>query len=232
MKKKTIFLIVSVVIIVIIIFTILLNATGKLTNFRTFFEVYRTYLSSDVEHQVILFETILGGICAGTVTFLSLFITILHENKKDRLFWERERRKDKQERLLSVRPLLNLESKAVSVIRNGNETGAKDFVNIGKGQYHQYATIKMSNNGYGKCKRITLDGRACSISQLDIEEIKELNIYFFGLDNDGAAETNFQMVFGYQNIFGNSYLQIFECYLKGKELEIEIGEPLLKEGEE
>ncbi len=78
-----------------------------------------------------------------------------------------------------------------------------------------------------------LDGRECSISQLDKDQEEELNIFFKGLE-DEINDKNFEVIFVYDDIFGNSYLQQFGCYLKSeaKELDIEIGEPLLRKGEE
>lgn len=211
----------------------ILYGTGIWRDIQNFFTNYVTYINGDIERQAKLFENIIGGLCAGGVTFGALFITILHENKKDRIFWERERQKDREERLLSVRPFLNIEVKSVSVVRMGKCDEEKDFVKIGHGMKFQYAHILLANHGYGKCRKIMLDGHECSISQLDKDQEEALNIFFIGLE-DETNEKNFDVIFVYDDIFGNSYLQQFGCYLKSeaKELEIEIGEPLLRKGEE
>lgn len=220
-------------IIVIVALGGMLYSTGIWSDFQIFFTDYATYINGDIERQAKLFENVIGGLCTGGVTFGALFITILHENKKDRIFWERERQKDREERLLSVRPFLNIEVKSVSVVRTGKCDEEKDFVEIGQGTKYQYAHILLSNHGYGKCRKIMLDGRECSISQLDKDQEEELNIFFKGLE-DEINDKNFEVIFVYDDIFGNSYLQQFGCYLKSeaKELDIEIGEPLLRKGEE
>lgn len=194
-------------------------------------EDYIKFINTDIEHKANFFESIIGGICAGVVTFGALFITILHENKKNRIFWEREREKEKEDRLLAVRPFLDIEVKTVSSIRAEKIIKDKDYVIIGNGIQFQYAHIVLSNNGYGKCKGIELDGHKCSVYQLDIEDKRELDIYFIGVEN---CEVTFLMNFCYKDIFGNSYSQQFTCHLKSKskELNIEISEQLLKRGEE
>jgi len=209
----------------------ILYRTGTVRKFSVFLVDYIKFVNTDMEHQAKLLESIIGGICAGAVTFGALFITILHENKKDRIFWEREREKEKEDRLLAVRPFLNIEVTSVSSTRTEKIDKDKDYVMIGEGIQFQYAHIVLSNNGYGKCKGIELDGHKCSVYQLDIEGKRELDVYFIGIGND---EVPFPLIFCYKDIFGNSYLQQFTCHLKSgsKELNIEIGEPLLKRGEE
>lgn len=228
MKRKKIIYIVGSFIFIFVI-GVILYRTGIIREFSTFLEDYIKYINADMERQAKLLESIIGGICAGVVTFGALFITILHENKKDRIFWEREKKKEKEDRLLAVRPFLNIEVKSVSSTRTGKID--KDYVTIGGGTQFQYAHIILANNGYGKCKGIELDGHRCSVCQLDIDDKRELDVYFIGMENDEVA---FPLIFCYKDIFGNAYLQQFTCHLKSnsKELNIEIGEPLLKRGEE
>lgn len=230
MKNKKIIYIVGSFIIIFVVGAILYR-TGTVKKFSVFWVDYLKFINTDMEHQAELLENIIGGICAGAVTFGALFITILHENKKDRIFWEREREKEKEDRLLAVRPFLNIEVKSVSSTRTEKIDKDKDYVMIGEGIQFQYAHIVLSNNGYGKCNGIELDGHKCSVFQLDIEDKRELDIYFIGIGND---EVPFPLIFCYKDIFGNWYLQQFTCHLKSssKELNIEIGEPLLKRGEE
>lgn len=211
----------------------ILYGTGIWSSIQIFFDEYIDYVNGDIEHQAKLLESIIGGLCAGSVTFGALFITILHENKKDRIFWERERQKAREERLLAVRPFLNIEIKSISVPRLGKCDEERDFVEVDQGRRYQYAHVVLSNHGYGKCRNIMIDGHKCSINQLDKDQEKELDIFFKGLE-DNIDSKNFEMIFIYDDIFGNSYLQQFECYLKSesKELEVEIGEPLLRKEED
>lgn len=211
----------------------ILYGTGIWNNIQIFFDEYIAYVNGDIERQAKLLESIVGGLCAGGVTFGALFITMLHENKKDRIFWERERQKAREERLLSVRPFLNIEIKSVSVSRMGKCDEERDFVEVDQGKRYQYAHVVLSNHGYGKCRNIMIDGHECSINQLDKDQEKELDIFFKGLE-DNIDGRNFEMIFIYDDIFGNSYLQQFGCYLKSesKELVVEMGEPLLRKGEE
>lgn len=223
---------VIVVLILLFMIGVLLYKTGILCSFQLFFGDYVTYVNNDIEHRAELFESIIGGLCAGVVTFGALFITILHENRKNRIFWERERQKEKEERLLAVRPFLNIEIKSVSAVRNENCDKEKDFIIIGAGEKYQYAHIVLSNHGYGKCKKVMLGGLECSINQLDVNEECELDVYFKGLKNS-TSDTEFTMFVEYQDIFGNAYLQRFSCKLRSgiRNLKIEIEEPLLKKGE-
>lgn len=206
----------------------ILYGTGIGNYILLFLDEYVVYIDGDIEHKAKLFESIIGGMCSGAMTFGALLITILHEKKKDREFWKRERNKDKEERLLSVRPFLNIEIKSVSGIRNGRFDEDSDYIIVGQGTKYQYAHVSLANHGYGKCRKIMLDGRECSVKQLDKEQEEELDIYFKGIvDNDG--DLNFEMFFVYDDIFGNKYLQKFRCCLRCecKELKVEIGEPLL-----
>ena len=229
MKRKKIFI--AGILMFVFALSIILQRMGILNEFSVFLDDYINFINTDIEHQAKLFESVIGGICAGAVTFGALFITILHENKKDRIFWERERKKEKEDRLLTVRPFLNIDVKSVSSIRTEKIEKEKDYVMVGEGIQFQYAHIVLSNNGYGRCKGIEIDGHKCSIYQLDIEDKQELDIYFIGIKNN---EVEFPLIFCYKDIFGNLYLQQFACRLKSdsKELNIEIGEPLLKRGEE
>ncbi|MCI9127920.1 MAG: hypothetical protein HFG28_12200 [Eubacterium sp.] len=230
MKRKKIIYILGSCMIVFVLSAILYK-TGTVRKFSAFLVDYMKYINMDMERQAKLLESIIGGICTGIVTFGALFVTILHENKKDRIFWEREREKEKEDRLLSVRPFLNVEVINVSSARTEKIHKDKDYVIIGEGSQFQYAHIILSNNGYGKCKGIELDGHKCSVYQLDVDDKRELDIYFMGIEND---EVSFLLIFCYKDIFGNSYLQQFTSYLKSnsKELNIDIGKPLLKRGEE
>lgn len=79
-------------------------------------------------------------------------------------------KKEKEDRLLAIRPFLNIEVKSVSSIRTGRDDKDRDYVMVGNGIQFQYAHIVLSNNGYGKCKGIELEGHKCSVYQLDIEE--------------------------------------------------------------
>lgn len=226
MKKN---LIKSIVIIVSII-AIALFIKWRL---QDFLQSYQIYISKDITHQAELFESIISGVCAGMVTFGALFITILHENNKDQKNWNNERKKAKEERLLSVRPFLNIECQSVSVLRNNKIENRENCVIIGHGNYYRYVKIRISNQGFGKCNKIFLGNNRCSIDHLEVDEENELTIYFVGFDSS-SLPTQFLMSFCYQNIFGNKYVQQFSCILnKAKsEMEINIGEPLLKEENE
>lgn len=230
MKKEKIIYVVGILIFIFAL-SIILYRMGILKDFSIFWGDYIKFINTDIEHQAKLFESIIGGICTSIVTFGALFITILHENKKDRIIWEREREKGKEDRLLMVRPFLDIEVKSLSSTRTEKIDKEKDYVIVGEGIPFRYAHIVLSNNGYGKCKGIELDGHKCSIHQLGIDDKRELDVYFIGIEND---EVVFPLIFCYNDIFGNSYLQQFVCHLKSdsKELSIEIGEPLLKKGEE
>lgn len=226
-RKRIIF----IVCIFIFVLLAILQMKGILKATFVFWGDYIDYINSDIDHQAKLFESIIGGICAGGVTFGALFISILHENKKDQMFWKRERKKEREDRLLSIRPFLNIEVKTVSSVRLNTIDKEEDIVIVGQRNSHQYANIVLSNNGYGRCKDIELDGHKCSVSQLDVDEKQELKIFFQGIQD---GENEFNMFFCYKDIFGNVYLQSFICKLmsESKELCIEIGESLLNEGEE
>lgn len=213
-----------------LILIVVLSAKGKIS--LAFFEKYQTYVTADIEHQADLFENIIGGICGGIVTFLALYLTIKHENKKDQRNWKNERIRAKEERLLSVRPLLNIQCQRVSSIRNEKYDNNEEQIVLGKGKYHRYVKISISNQGFGKCNRIYLEDRKCSVDHLDVGEEKDLTIFLVGLDLD-SQPGNFSMTFRYQNIFGNIYTQKFLCFLneEKQEMDICIGEPLLKENE-
>lgn len=215
--------------ILLLLLGIILYNTQDWRKVQSFLDNYIAYVNTDIEYQAELIKSIIGGLCTGGMTFGALFITISHENKKDRLFWEREKQKNREERLLSIRPFLNIEIKSVSGSRMGKCDEERDFVLVGQGRRYQFAHIVLSNHGYGNCRRIRIDGHECSISQLDKDQEEELDIYFKGLE-DEVNDNNFEIIFIYDDIFGNSYLQKFKCYLKRnpKKLEIEIGEPLLQ----
>lgn len=225
-RKRIIFI---VCIFIFVCFAIL-QMKGILKASFVFLRDYIDYINSDIDHQAKLFECIIGGICAGGVTFGALFISILHENKKDQMFWERERKKEREDRLLSIRPFLNIEVKTVSLVRTDTIDGKENIVIVGERDSYQYANIVLSNNGYGRCKDIELDGRKCSVSQLDVDEKQKLKIFFQGIQD---GENEFSMFFCYKDIFGNVYLQSFICKLLSgsKELYIAIGESLLNGGE-
>ena len=216
--------------VIVLISIVMLFTKGKAC--LTFFEKYQTYVTTDIEHQAELFENIIGGICGGIVTFLALYITIKHENKKDQRNWKNERIRAKEERLLSVRPLLNIQCQRVSSIRNEKYDSNGEQIVLGKGKYHRYAKISISNQGFGKCNRIYLEDRKCSVDHLDVDEEKDLTIYLVGFDLE-SQPSKFSMTFRYQNIFGNTYTQKFLCSLnkEKQEMDISIGEPLLKEEE-
>lgn len=227
MKKK-----VSIAIgIIFAVLTIL--ALIKVNFFQEFLCKYQTYLSKDIEHQAKIFESVISGICSGAVTFIALYITIKHENKKEEIRWQKERKKAKEERLLSVRPFLNIECTRLSIIRGNRHEENIDSIKVGDGKYHRYAQICISNHGYGKCRKICFEGNKCSVEQLDVDEEKNLTIYFLGFMAENIT-SNFDMTFSYQDIFGNKYTQVFSCVLKSEkqEIEIDIGEPLLKEEED
>lgn len=227
-RKKIIYICIFIFILVLLVF-LYTKFLGEKT--AAFFKDYIEYINLDMEHRAKLFESIIGGICAGGVTFVALFISILHENKKNQMFWERERKKEKEDRLLSVRPFLNIEVKNVSSARILPINRKEDFVIVGETNRYQYANVVLSNHGYGKCKNIELDGQKCSVSQLDVDGKQELKINFIGIQD---GENEFEMFFCYKDIFGNAYLQRFNCKIEigSKELIIEIGEPLLNGGKE
>lgn len=231
MKKKRRIIYIVCIIIFILALSVILNMKVFLKGTFAFLGDYIRYINADIEHQAKLFENIIGGICAGGVTFGALFISILHENKKNQMFWERERKKEREDRLLSIRPFLNIEVKTVSTTRTEATEIKEDFVLVGQSDSFQYAKVILANNGYGKCKDIELDGRKCSVNQLDVNGQQELQIFFQGIQD---GENEFEMIFCYKDIFGNTYLQSFTCKLISgqKKLNIEIGESLLNGGEE
>lgn len=219
-------------VLVLFIAIVLFYRCGMIGDIQSFLNEYKGYINSDAEHRAELFESIVGGICSGIVTFAALFITIQHENNKDRRLWEREREQERKERLLSVRPFLNIEVKAVSNVRNGRCDVDKDYVIIGSGKRFIYADLLIANNGYGKCERILLDGRVCSVNYLEVKEEEEIRIYFTNLD-DQKTFIEFEMFLSYENVWGNFYSQEYKVYLdvEHKEMKIDIREPLLKENE-
>lgn len=229
-NKKRIIYIVCIFILALIVVSFL-YMKGILKESFVFLGDYIDYINSDIDHQAKLFESIIGGICAGGVTFGALFISILHENKKNRMFWERERRKEREDRLLSIRPFLYIDVKTVSSARTGTIDRKEDVVIVGERNSYRYANIVLSNNGYGKCKDIELDGHKCSVGQLDVDDKKELQIFFQGMQD---SENEFEIIFFYKDIFGNAYSQNFICKpMSGsKKINIEIGEPLLNGGKE
>ena len=225
----------KICIVCIIIFILVLLAIiymrGIVKEAVFFWRDYIVYINSDIEHQAKLFEGILGGICSGSITFGALYISLSHENKKNQMYWERERIKEKEDRLLAIRPFLNIEVKSVSTARLAKIEGEENIVSVGPEINYQYAVIILSNNGYGKCKDIELEGHKCSVRQLDIDDKKELKVFFQGISDE---ENEFDMYFSYNDIFGNTYSQYFKCNLLSskKELKIEIGESLLNMGDE
>lgn len=93
-RKKTIYIV--GVFILILLLSVILYRTRILSGISVFLENYIKFVNTDIELQAKLFENIIGGICSGAVTFGALLITILYENKKDRTFWERERKKKRK----------------------------------------------------------------------------------------------------------------------------------------
>lgn len=224
MKRKITCLV--AILLVCFFIAVVIKKTDSWNIFMQFVKEYSRYINSDIEHKAQLFESIISGISGAVVTFGALFITIQHENKKDRIFWEKEREKDREERCLAVRPFLNVEIKSISGIRTGKFDEEKDFVLVGQGNKYQHAKILLSNQGYGTCKRIMIDGRNCSITQLEKEQGEEIDIYFKGIEDNNSQ---FELFFSYFDIFGHTYLQQFDCCLQSdkKNLEMEIREPLL-----
>lgn len=227
-RKRIIYICILIFALVLFIF---LYKKFFLNKTIIFLKDYIDYINLDIAHRAKLFEGIISGICAGSVTFVALFISISHENKKNKMFWERERKKEREDRLLSIRPFLNIGVRNVSSARTGLISDIQDVVIVGEANNYQYASVFLSNDGYGKCIDIQLDGHKCSVSQLDVGDKQELKIYFQGIQDE---ESEFQIYFGYKDIFGNAYLQCFTCkILSGsKELITEIGESLLNGGEE
>lgn len=161
MKKKLIWG------IIITLFTIVMVVLIKEKVVQEFLQSYWLYLSKNIEHQAKLFESAIRGLCAGMVTFGALFITIKHENNKERKRWDMERKKEKEERLLSVRPFLNIECQNVSMLRSGKIENIEDCMVVGAGEYHRYVKIHISNQGFGKCNKIFFGNKRCSINQLE-----------------------------------------------------------------
>ena len=165
MKRK---IFISLIIISVLLVMILFCRSGI---FQEFWEEYNIYVSGNIERQAALFESIVQGICGGFVTFGALFITIIHENKKEQKVWKKERKKIREERLLTVRPFLNMKCQSVSSLRNGIINSDIDYILIGQTGYYRYAKIILSNHGFGQCKNIILEDRKCSIEQLDKSEV-------------------------------------------------------------
>ena len=194
---------------------------------------YKVYLSTDIKNQAKLFESVVNGICEGIVTFTALYITIKHEDKKERIRWQNEKNKVKSNYILSVRPFLNIDFKSLSINRSDKHESNGNTIKIGDGEYYRYATFYLANRGNGDCKKILLENRECSVKQLEVNEKKELVIYFEGIEG-GDYICDFILTFSYQDIFGNKYTQEFLCVFCGskQEIKINIKEALFKEEEE
>lgn len=228
MKKiKKIGCIIGYILLVVFVLGSIIYIIKNLENVFPFLRSYISYVNTDIEHQAKLFESIINGLFAGITTFGALFITFLHEKRKDRIYWKKE----KENRILSVRPSLNVEVRNVSSVRTDKVDNEVDFISLGNGGMCQYANIVISNNGYGKCKGIELEGRKFSVSQLNVDDKKDLKFYFNGLEENS---TEFVITFYYRDIFGSLYSQQFKCHLISdlKKLDIEIEEPLLMREEE
>lgn len=201
---------------IVIIFGILILISFRLipwSNIEIFISDYKTYLKSDIQNQISLFESIVGGFCAGLTTFGALLITILHENKKNRETWEKEREKEREQRLWDIIPVLNLEAASVSAIRNGKNYHEANMYQVGNSNKHLYVTMSMSNTGNGNCRNIDLEKGVCSVNQLSKDEEKIIKIFFNGLESN-QKEIKFDMIFTFQDDLGTEYSQLFNCHIK------------------
>ena len=199
-------------------------------NFEIFVIEYTAYLSQAPEHRANLFESIIGGIFTGLTTFLALFITIIHENKKNKETWEKEREREVKRRLWEIQPVLNLSIHSISAARKGLDDNKKDVINIGEGDKYIYLKMSIENRGKGECRNIYLNKECFSISQLGIE-VREFTLYLDGF-KDETFTKNIKFYFTYQDSFGHHYIQNF--ILKGdfslkdsSEIHVEMESPKL-----
>lgn len=207
-KKRKWFLVVAS----IILSTLLLGHFLSQIDLKAFFIDYGVYLNSDIEHQVSLFERIVGGICTGATTFIALLITIRHENHKNQETWEKEKKQEAERRLWSVKPILNLESRAVSNLRTSQIDSGEIVISLGNGNQHLYVTLIIKNVGNGECRDIKLMNSNYEINQIDKSDQKELKLFFSGLPNNLRKQA-VNLVFQYVDIYGTSYTQAFKCSL-------------------
>lgn len=177
-------------------------------NFVTFITEYQIYLTHNPEHRADLFEKIMGGIFTGLTTFFALFITIIHENRKNREIWKKEREEEEKRRLWEIQPVLNLNVVSISAARRGTEYLRKDVINVGKGDKYIYLIISIKNRGNGECKNIYLNNKAFSISQLGNGEEKEFPLYLVGVEENQSSQ-KVKIEFAYQDVFGHYYIQKF-----------------------
>lgn len=208
-KNKRLICIIIISIILLIISFLLI----PWSDIKIFIFGYKNYLMADIKNQISLFESIVKGVCAGVTTFGALLITILHENKKNRETWEKEREKEREQRLWDIIPVLNLEAASVSAIRNGKDYHEANMYQVGNGNKHLYVTMSMRNTGKGNCRNIDLKKGTCSVNQLSKDEEKSIKIFFNGLEGN-QKEIKFDMIFTFQDDLGTEYSQLFNCHIK------------------
>lgn len=225
-NKKTVYTVVFSIIILFIIYKYV-----PWSNIGIFICNYKSYLKEDVGNQISLFESIIGGICTGITTFGALFITILHENKKNRETWEKEKEKERELRLWSILPVLNLKTGSMSAVRNGRIKEETDMFQIGNGDKYVYVKMSISNTGNGNCRNLNLERGVCSVRQLSKGEEISVNMYFYGLDDD-EGKIDFEMIFNFQDDLGNAYLQLFNCHMNVNNKNIEISKKKPCKGDE
>lgn len=200
---------------IVIIFGLLIAVSFRLiswSNIEIFISDYKAYLKSDIENQISLFESIVGGFCAGLTTFGALLITILHENKKNRETWEKEKEKERELRLWTKMPVLSLTCTSVSSVRNGEIRQEANMLQVGNGNKHLYVTMSMSNTGNGNCRNIDLEKGTCSVNQLSKDEERIIKIFFNGLASN-QKEVKFDIIFSFQDDLGTEYSQLFDCHI-------------------
>lgn len=200
------------VVVGMILLTLLIGRLLSQIDFKAFFIDYGGYLNADIEHRASLFERIVGGICTGATTFIALLITILHENRKNQKTWEKEKKQEAERRLWSVKPILNLESRAVSTLRTSQINSGEIVISLGNKNQHVYVTLIIKNVGNGDCRDIKLMNSNCEINQIVKSGQKELKLFFSGLPNNPKKKA-INLFFQYVDIYGTSYTQAFKCSL-------------------
>lgn len=195
-----------IVVTVIIIFSIVLF------NLKGFLIDYNSYLAADIEHRAVLFEKVVAGVCTGLTTFVALFITIHHENYKNRKTWEKEKEQEHERRLWSVKPFLTLESSRVSTLRTAKIPPNALVINLGSGRLSVYVTLTITNIGNGECRKIKLLNSNLDIEQIAKSSSHQLQLYFTGLP-DNPTNKDVRLSFQYVDIWGTKCTESFICYL-------------------
>lgn len=211
-KKRKWIVLIAVVLLFVLLSALLLSQI----DLKTFFISYGGYLNADIEHKAALFEQIVGGICTGATTFIALFITIRHENRKNRESWEKEKRQESERRLWAVKPVLNLDVQAVSTLRTGQIDPYNFILTLGTEKYHVYVNLLIKNAGNGDCRSIKLMNSKYTIKEIPKSEQVETKLFFSGLSSI-SEEKSLDLSFQYMDVYGTVYTQTFSSCLNLKD---------------